>query len=120
MLDFDDPEVPKDARRYIDLYRQTEQGSYVLDIKNMEFEAFIKSQGYYVIKVSRKEQHELLHLGKTETNYVILSCNPHLKDVLAKHNIKDVEIELVEEFKEVGKLEGSLHSALHVIRCLHR
>ena len=61
-----------------------------------------------------------LHLGKTETNYVLLSCNPQLQSLLEDHGVKDVEVELVEYFKEVGKLEGSLHSALHVMRCLQR
>jgi len=42
MLDFNDPEVPKDARRYVDLYRQTEKGDYVLEIENKELEVFLK------------------------------------------------------------------------------
>lgn len=61
-----------------------------------------------------------VHLGRTETHNVLLSCNANFKELLEKHEVKDVEVELVEEFKEVGKLEGSLHSAMHIMRCLQR
>ena len=96
MLNFDDPEVPREAKRVVDLYRQTSQGNYVIESENVDFEEFLKSQGYKVIKASRREQQELmigfLHLGKTETNYVLLSCNPHLQELLQKNEIKDVEV----------------------------
>lgn len=124
LLDFNDPDVPKDARRTVDLYRRNSDGSYSLDKQDVDFEEFLVEQGYKVIKVSRKDQQELmigfLHLGHSEGTYVLISCNPHFRQLLDKHEVKNVDIELVEEFKEVGKLEGSLHSALHVIRCLKR
>jgi hypothetical protein len=80
--------------------------------------------GFKIIKASHKQQLDLminfLHLGWCEDKYILVSCNKDLKDVLDRHGVKDVEVEVVEEFKEVGKLEGSLHGAIAAFRCLER
>jgi hypothetical protein len=61
-----------------------------------------------------------IHLGKCDDKYVVVSCNKELQGVLESNGVKDVIVEVVEEFREVGKLEGSLQSAVIAFRCLER
>lgn len=126
MLDFKDPEVPKGAlARTVDFYKRSpSSGKYEVVEKDVELHAFIEKLGFKIIKVSHRQQLDLminfLHLGKCEDQYVVVSCNKDLKGLLDANGVKDVEVEVVEEFKEVGKLEGSLHGAIATFRCLER
>lgn len=126
MLDFSDPEVPKEAStRVVDFYKRDEKtGKYELVEKDIPPMTFVEKMGYKVIKVSHKDQLELMvnfiHLGKVDDKYVVVSCNKGLQALLDANGVKDIIVEVVEEFKEVGKLEGSLQSAVITLRCLER
>lgn len=79
MLDFDDPALPKDARRDIDIYEQDSVTRKYQLKETLDFEKFLVREGYRIIKVSNKKQEEFiinfLNIGKFDGKYVLITSN---------------------------------------------
>ncbi|CAN5951272.1 unnamed protein product [Sphagnum jensenii] len=119
MLDFDDPALPKDARRDIDIYEQDSITRKYHLKETLDFEKFLEREGYRIIKVSHKQQEEFminfLNIGKFDDKYVLITSNAEFAKLMADSGI-NVTVEYIEEFKEVNKMHGSFHCVTQIFR----
>lgn len=119
LLNFNDPDIKKDARRDIDIYEQDSTTRQYHLVETLDFETFLLREGFRIIKVSNKEQEEFminfLNIGKFDGKYVLITSNEHFEKLLADNGV-DATVEYIETFKEVNKMHGSFHCVTQVFR----
>lgn len=119
MLNSDDPSLPEDIRRDIDIYVQDSTTKMYQLTETLDFETFLLREGYQIIKVSNREQEEFminfLNIGKFNEKCVLITPNGDFAKPMVDSGI-DVTVEYIEEFKEVNEMHGSFDCVTQVFR----
>lgn len=106
-----------DLRRKLHLYERKEQktqyGNYEL-VKQMDFEEFLISEGFKVIKVSHEEQSDFMINFLNIGDGKIVSPNKGIKDFLEKNGSKAQAFYV--DISEVTKMYGAFHCVTQAIR----
>ncbi len=124
LLDMDTVEPKKitdgkvvDLRRRVEIYERSNEkkeiGNYK-KVKVMDFEEFLKEEGFRVFKVTNQQQIDFMLNFLNIGNGKIITPNKDLKQFLEMNGSK-VEVKFA-EFGEVTKMYGGFHCATQAVR----
>jgi len=118
LLDFKTVDPKRDLRRKVMIFKKKEvkgtYGNYHLVEKDIDFEEFLKSEGFRILKVSHDDQMEYIINFLNIGNNTIIAVNLKLKQVLEDFGSR-VIVDYI-EFGHIKRMYGACHCATQVFR----